>query len=149
MSHGRVVLCPRSLGTGLQASITCIRWWCGGGGGVPPLFRLNFKWLFFKVPQEKQGRSLCCCCPPKSWPSQPPEAEWKIQSLEGIESWFLFSASGEGNTIDSCLKICAPHHPMRSLGAYIRQELAVRSWWWRTRVIGSWFLPLGLFQRQS
>ena len=27
VSHGRAVLCSRSLGTGLQASITYIRWW--------------------------------------------------------------------------------------------------------------------------
>jgi len=38
---------------------------------------------------------------------------------------------------------------MRGLGVHMRQGLAVRSWWWETKVTGSWFLPLALFQWQS
>ena len=160
------------------------------------------------------------CCRPKSWLSLPTEAKWKIQrqSLEEIERWLLFSASGEGNGVGPCLENCALCHEgfesesevtqsrptlcdpmegnlpdsavqgifqarklewiaisfsrgssqprdrtrvsciadrhftiwaMRGLGVHMRQGLAVRSWWWETKVTGSWFLPLALFQWQS
>ena len=48
-------------------------------------------------------------------------------------------------------ELCPHPHPRstRSLGAYVKQGLAVRSQWWGIKVIGSWFLPLVLFQRQS
>ena len=48
------------------------------------------------------------CCWPKFWPSLFTEAEWKIQTeFRGNRKGLLLSASGEGNTIGSCLKYCA------------------------------------------
>ena len=58
----------------------------------------------------------------------------------------LFSVGGEGSTAGTWLKNCPPSS-MRSLGAYIRWGLTVRSRWWGTKMLGSWFLPLKLFQR--
>ena len=42
-------------------------------------------------------------------------------------------------------ELCPLTLTMRSLGVYIRWRLAVRSWWWGAKVLGSWFLPLSLF----
>ena len=46
-------------------------------------------------------------------------------------------------------ELCPPSPPpLRSLRAYVKHGLAVRSRWWGTKVVGSWFL-LALFQRQT
>ena len=71
------------------------------------------------------------CCWPKSWPSLPTEAEQKMwrQSLEKTERWLLFSVGGEGTTVGSCLRNCAPLHE-ESRGLYKARAQSQESEMW-------------------
>ena len=90
------------------------------------------------------GQNLGFLCPVK------PNKKYWDRVWRWYEGGFYSQASREGNTVGSCLKDCAPLPlPMRSLGAYIRQGLTVRSQWWGTKGIVSRFLPHEFFQWQS
>jgi len=72
--------------------------------------------IYIKLKKKKDKKTLWCrkaCCQPKYWPSLHTEAKWKTwrQSWEEIERWLLFSASGDGNTVGSCMKNCASSPP--------------------------------------
>ena len=94
------------------------------------------------------GQNLDFLCPKLS--KKYGDRVWRKYKVALTLNW----QRGGGTQLAYASRTVHPHpnplHPtMRSLGAYTRWGLAVRSRWWGTKVIGSWFLSLVLFQRQS
>ena len=128
--------------------------WRGEQGRPVPWELCPLPWGVWKWKwSHSVAQSCLTLCDPMegNLPDSAVQGIFQARKLEWIAiSFSRGSSQARDRTRVSCI---ADRHftiwAMRGLGVHMRQGLAVRSWWWETKVTGSWFLPLALFQWQS